>query len=166
MKALINWLILFVTAVFLFVVLFPFGLIWTVFVAIWDGSLHKMLTYIGKMLRQIAVAIDQMGNVACRDLFNMTLINGDWYRFGKTDETISSVMGKNLKKWYTHNILSLDYKWKWKTKTIKAWYKSRVKKSPLTFAGITLVNILDWIDPNHCIKSIEILDCDDHQHVA
>lgn len=43
---------------------------------------------------QIALSIDQLGNVICSRLFNATLGNG----FGSEDETISSVLGKNKAK--------------------------------------------------------------------
>ena len=41
--------------------------------------------------KQIAVSLDQLGNVVCDKLFNLTMGNG----FGNEDETISSVLGRN-----------------------------------------------------------------------
>lgn len=68
--------------------------------------------------------IDLFGNVIAADLFNDVLIKKSGYRFGKRGETISSVLGKNIK---THT---------------------------LTRAGKLLVKILDFIETDHCINSI------------
>jgi len=46
----------------------------------------------------IAVAIDQLNNKVCKELFNDTLITKEGYEFGKVDETISSAMGRNVLK--------------------------------------------------------------------
>ena len=73
----------------------------------------------------LAVSKDQLGNVRGKYLFNDILITKDGYSFGNVDETISSVIGKNK------------------------------RKKTLTLLGRTLDFILDKIDPNHSIKSIE-----------
>lgn len=41
--------------------------------------------------------IDIFGNVEFKDLFNKVLITHDGYKFGQMGETISSVLGKNIK---------------------------------------------------------------------
>jgi len=41
--------------------------------------------------KRIAVSLDQLGNVVCDKLFNLTMGSG----FGNEDETISSVLGRN-----------------------------------------------------------------------
>lgn len=74
---------------------------------------------------EVAVGIDQLGNVVCADLFNLILINKDGYKFGNPDETISSVLGKNY-----------------------------VKKT-LSLLGRILDTILNFLDKNHSVKSIE-----------
>jgi len=68
--------------------------------------------------------IDLFGNVIAADLFNDVLIKKTGYQFGKRGETISSVLGKNI------------------------------KTATLTRAGKLLVIILDFIEKNHCINSI------------
>jgi hypothetical protein len=75
--------------------------------------------------RQLAIDIDIFGNRAFRTLWNSFLITEDGYLFGEWGETISSALGKNQRD-----------------KTLK----------PL---GNGLANLLDWIDPNHCIKAIK-----------
>lgn len=74
-----------------------------------------------------AISVDQFGNVWASELFNDVMIKGEKkYSFGDEDETISSAIGKNK------------------------------LRGTLTKAGITLAFILDFIDENHCIKSIEV----------
>jgi len=74
----------------------------------------------------LAIGNDQLGNVSCGYLFNHLLIKKtSVHKFGNEDETISSVLGKN----------KLD-------KTFK-------------FLGYLLDNILDKLDSNHSINSIE-----------
>lgn len=73
----------------------------------------------------IAHTVDILGNIVCADLFNIVLIKHGGYRFGARTETISSVLGKNK-------------------------IMGRLSRS-----GTILANLLDAIDPNHCIKSIQ-----------
>jgi 8-oxo-dGTP diphosphatase len=82
---------------------------------------NKVSTY----FRSCAIAIDQLGNVFCAELFNDLLIKDDSTPFGDEDETISSVLGKNQ------------------------------QKNNLTKLGSALNALLDFIDDNHSIKSIE-----------
>ena len=77
--------------------------------------------------RSTAVNIDRFGNREFRALFNKVLIKENGYRFGDIRETISSVLGKNQ------------------------------RDNTLTKTGKVLVWILDLIDKNHCVKSIEDL---------
>jgi hypothetical protein len=71
-----------------------------------------------------AVNLDRFGNREFRTLFNKVLINNNGHRFGNIEETISSVLGKNQ------------------------------LTGTLTCAGKILVWVLDKIDNNHAIKSI------------
>jgi len=73
----------------------------------------------------IAISIDQFANVFCRHLLNRTLVKGGEHLFGNVDETISGVLGKNK------------------------------RNRTLTKAGQFLSNLLDRIDKDHVIKSIE-----------
>ena len=74
--------------------------------------------------RSTAVNLDKFGNREFRTLFNCTLRKPNGYEFGNVNETISSVLGKNQ------------------------------RDKTLTFTGKCLVAILDFIDKNHCRKSI------------
>ena len=74
--------------------------------------------------REEAVAIDRFGNSQYRSLFNAWFVADGGYQHGNFNETISSVLGKN------------EYFGK------------------LTKKGKVLVSILNFIDKNHCLKSI------------
>ena len=72
----------------------------------------------------LAIAKDQYGNALCKYLFNDVLITSTGYKFGDINETISSCVGKNK------------------------------LKGTLTSAGKTLDWILNKVQPNHSILSI------------
>ena len=74
--------------------------------------------------REEAVAIDRFGNSQYRSLFNAWFVAENGYQHGNINETISSVLGKN--ELYGR----------------------------LTKAGKILVSILNFIDKDHCFKSI------------
>lgn len=71
-----------------------------------------------------AVNLDKFGNREFRTLFNKTLINSEGYKFGDINETISSVLGKNQ------------------------------LTGTLTKCGSILVWVLDKIENDHALKSI------------
>lgn len=75
--------------------------------------------------REQAVAIDRFGNSQYRSLFNALFVAENGYHHGNINETISSVLGKN------------EY------------------FSTLTKTGKVLVSILNFIDKDHCAKSID-----------
>lgn len=79
----------------------------------------------GRYMFKIALGIDQLGNVVCARLFNFFLITQEGYQFGNEDETISSVLGKNR------------------------------KTNTLTLFGMMLDWLLDIIEKDHSIRSIE-----------
>lgn len=131
MRNLLHSLILLIVALALAVVLLPLGLLRTIgeiwfrfFFPSWNSASKKGLWYLGGIFRSVAIGIDQIGNSVCRDLFNRCLITSSWYKFGKVQETISSVLGKNQETW------------------------------TLTLVGRAVVGILDWLDKDHCRESI------------
>lgn len=74
----------------------------------------------------IAISLDQLGNVICGPAMNFLLItSASKHKFGKPDETISSVLGKNQ------------------------------RDKTLNGAGGAIVRFLDLLDENHSLKSIE-----------
>ena len=132
MKSLIKSLVLFLIASVLSVILLPLGIIWTVgeiLVRIFTSeqkksAFTKSIWFLTATLHSLALWLDQIGNAVCRDLFNRLLIEEDGYKFGKVQETISSVLGKNQ---------MLD--------TLSLW-------------GWILVSILELFEEDHCLKSI------------
>ena len=138
MRNLIKSLVLFWVAGALSIVLLPLGIIWTVgeiLVRIFSSSQKKSactksLWFLTATLHSLALWLDQIGNAVCRDLFNRLLIEKDWYKFGKVQETISSVLGKNQ---------MLD--------TLSLW-------------GRILVSILELFEGDHCLKSIVLFHKD------
>ena len=76
-------------------------------------------------LFKYAFGVDQMGNSVCYLLFNdLFLVDKSIYPFGSSDETISSVLGRNK------------------------------LQNNLSTIGKGLDKLLDTIDKNHSIKSI------------
>lgn len=132
MKSLIKSLVLFWVASILSVILLPLGTIWTmgeIIVRIFSSSQKKSactksIWFLTATLHSLALGLDQIGNAVCRDMFNRLLIEEDGYKFGKVQETISSVLGKNQ---------MLD--------TLSLW-------------GWILVSILEVFEEDHCLKSI------------
>ncbi len=132
MKSLTKSLVLFWVAGILSIILLPLGIIWTVgeiIVRIFSSSqkksaFTKSLWFLTATLHSLALGLDQIGNAVCRDMFNRLLIDEDWYKFGKVQETISSVLGKNQ---------LLD---------------------KLSLTGQALVVLLELFEEEHCIKSI------------
>ncbi|WP_394970407.1 hypothetical protein [uncultured Croceitalea sp.] len=85
----------------------------------------KGLKGIGEYALKIAVSIDQLGNVVMQHLFNIIWIKKGGYKFGNRDETISSALGKNK------------------------------QLNTLTGFGKAIDKLLDFIDPNHSLNSID-----------
>lgn len=110
----IKGVILLLVAIVLCILLFPVGFV--------VGLIPpKRNNY----LYNICIGLDQLGNVVCATMFNLTLIKAGSSKFGNPDETISSVIGK-------------------------AKLSNR-----LTFVGKALDWFLNLLDNNHSIKSIE-----------
>ncbi|WP_420601523.1 hypothetical protein [Flagellimonas sp.] len=93
------------------------------------GFFHQLFAKgfngIGEFALKIAVSIDQLGNVIMQHLFNSLWITKDGYEFGNRDETISSALGKNK------------------------------QLCTLTTFGKAIDKILDIIDHNHSLDSID-----------
>lgn len=117
--------ILAILALFLALVLFPIGLLITFIANLYKRRWKFSFKRLDEQFLSIATSIDASGNVVCKDLFNLALINKKGYLFGNRKETISSVLGKNQ----LHGNLS--------------------------WCGILLAWILDAIDKNHCFNSID-----------
>lgn len=117
--------LLLIAALVLAAFCFPLGVFFKLVEAIRRRKTIRLAVYLSRSFREGALAIDILGNVVCGDMFNAFFIKHGGYYFGKQRETISSALGKNL------------------------------QRGTLTKAGRLLAAILDFIDPNHCIKSID-----------
>lgn len=121
-------ILLLITSFLLGSVLLPVGFTWFVIKSWYKQTFKGGVTRVNEQSRDCAVSIDRTFNVLCEDLFNDTLITKEGYRFGNGKETISSVLGKNKMS---------------ETLSRTGWY---------------LTNVLDWLDKDHSIKSIEVFD--------
>jgi hypothetical protein len=92
-------LLLLIVAIFLFCLLGFFGLLYLIIKTIINILFLKInilytLSYLNDFFLVLAISIDQLGNVVCKDLFNDTLIKKDCpHKFGNPDETVSRVLG-------------------------------------------------------------------------
>jgi hypothetical protein len=84
---------------------------------------YQNLKKISKYFHDVAFAIDQLGNVMGAPIMNDVLIKNQDYPFGNPDHTISHVLGVN----YTTN--------------------------NLTFWGVLLCKILNFLDKDHVQKA-------------
>jgi len=88
-------------------------------------KVYGFLNVINIYFKQTALDLDRFANHNFRTLWNTVLITKDGYQFGLIQETISSALGKN-----------------------------QVKQT-LTTTGKILCFILNTLDNNHCINSID-----------
>ncbi|PHS53082.1 MAG: hypothetical protein COB01_05940 [Lutibacter sp.] len=113
--------LLLLTSIILFTLTVPFGIIYGVLYKFFT----KTFTGLGEFSLKISISLDQLGNVSMQYLFNEIMIIKGGYKFGNRDETISSVIGKNVK----------------------------LKK--LSTFGKLINSILDFIDIGHSLNSID-----------
>lgn len=116
-----------IVSLFLAVLLFPLSLLITFFINLYKRRWKFSFKRLDEQFLSIATSVDASGNVVCKDLFNLLLIKKGGYEFGKRKETISSVLGKNQ------------------------------RDNTLTSVGKGVAFVLDKIDTDHCIKSIDSL---------
>lgn len=115
-------LILYLTALILKCIFYPFGFVYSCLLTLFKNGYAELDGYLFKC----AIADDQQANTYLAKLFNDTLIKVGGHKFGNPDETISSVLGKNL------------------------------LTNKLSLAGKILNFILNKIEQNHTTKSIEL----------
>ncbi len=119
--SLFTGILLFLISIVLFITTTPFGFIY--------GMVYSLIKHffkgLGGFFVEIAVSIDQLGNVIMQHLLNMLWLKEGGYKFGNRDETISSALGKN-----------------------------KVQHT-LSGFGKFIVALLDLIDNNHVLDSID-----------
>lgn len=117
---------LLILAIILGAITIPIGSIANIFILMIKGNVKAWWNRLGDYFLIFAIAIDVTGNVSLGPLLNLIAIKKDGYKFGNRKETISSALGKNK------------------------------KMNTLTKFGLYLSNLLDRIDPNHVLNSIDI----------
>ncbi len=117
-------LLLFLVSIVLFIITTPIGFLYGFFYRLFTGFLKGL----GGYFLEMAVSIDQLGNVIMQHILNLLWIKKGGYKFGNRDETISSALGKNK------------------------------VQNTLSGFGKLIVSILDAIDPNHVLDSIEYFE--------
>lgn len=120
--------ILFILSIILTIIFGVIGLIVSVLYYLITLKWVSGIKAINDMFLQIAISIDQTGNVLCKTLFNKTLIQLGGYSFGCRMHTVSYVLGKNK------------------------------ETNTLTKLGKALVWILNIIDKGHVEKSVKIYE--------
>ena len=121
MKKMLGSILLMILGIIIFFLLLIPGIYCQIYYKIYYNEGYS---YTSNLFRSIAICFDQLGNVCYQELWNRVLIIEDGYAFGKFNETLSSVLGKNQ------------------------------VANTLTSTGSWLVNQLNKIEPNHCINSI------------
>lgn len=114
-------LLLFAISIVLLVVTGPLGFLYGIF----HSTFKKGFRGLGEYLLQVAISIDQLGNVMMQHLLNGLWVRRGGYPFGNRDETISSALGRNK------------------------------RNGTLTAFGRAIDALLDRIDPNHSLNSID-----------
>lgn len=122
-------IILFIVAVFLFLTLFIPGILTSLLVLAkrsFNGDgVESFFTGLNELFFASAIMVDVLGNVLFQHFFNLVMIYPEGYKFGRIGETISSALGKNQ------------------------------RDGTLTPSGTKLCSILDYLDKDHCKKSIQ-----------
>ncbi|MCC4228377.1 hypothetical protein [Zunongwangia profunda] len=121
-------LLLIIVALALFLPCLAASIIWKVIVSITkeNRKARDIISGTKQFFLAIAIALDQLGNVAFGGFFNWLFLKDQdgLYNFGAAHETISEVLGWNL---------YLDH---------------------LNQKGKYMVALLDWIESDHCIKAM------------
>ncbi|WP_407324025.1 hypothetical protein R5O24_02735 [Tenacibaculum maritimum] len=125
MKNIFLSIVLLIVAILLFAILLPIAVVWGIGASFWKRKFKNGTKEVAQWFYAWALSIDQLGNVVCKELFNDALRKPKGAIFGNPDETISSVLGKNK------------------------------LTNTLTGTGRALDWVLNKLDPNHSINSIE-----------
>lgn len=119
-------ILLFFVSLLLSSILVPVGMIFGFYKQVYKTKFRKAFKDIDNKFMSMAMSIDVFGNVACAELFNATLIKNSKHLFGSHKQKISHVLGLNVRDGYT-----------------------------MTKTGEVVNNVLDLLDKDHSIESIE-----------
>lgn len=116
------YFILLIVSLLLIIITGPIGIMYSIFYHLIKKFFFKKIHI---YFLEIAIGIDQLGNIIMQHLFNYLLIKKNGYKFGLKYETISNVLGKNELQ-----------------KTLSYW-------------GILLNKLLNKMDKNHSLNSVK-----------
>ena len=117
-------IILLTIAIILEVLLTVPSILFAIFRTIFKFRFKEGVKKFNDYILDLAISIDQLGNVTAAPILNLTCIRSDGYQFGNTRETVSLVLAVNL-----------NY-------------------GKLTTFGKVLAKFLDLIDKDHLRKAI------------
>ena len=91
--------LLFLVSIILRVIIVTSGILYGLYVSFKNQHIGNAFKKADKKFLIIATSIDKYGNAVCCELFNDILITKDSkYKFGKINQTISAIIGYNLKE--------------------------------------------------------------------
>lgn len=126
---LIGSILLVFLAALMFLIATPIAFIWKVCATIKEPERNytELTKSFYQYFTEIAAGFDQLGNAAFGGLWNWLFLldKSNRYAFGDKDETISEVLGWNL------------------------------KLNTLSSKGIWMVKVLNKLDKNHCLRAYE-----------
>ena len=118
--------ILFVISILLRIPIVFLGIVYGLFKSFYKNHIGNGFKNANLKFLVIATSIDKYGNVVCMELFNDVLIKQESkYKFGKINQTISAIIGYNL------------------------------KYNTLTKFGLFINKILNFFEKGHCLKAME-----------
>ena len=146
-------LILFITALTLGLILVVCQFIYGIFNAFFSVKKYKG-KFVSKYLLDSAIKLDKCGNIMCGSILNLLFRTKlSRFEFGRY-ETVSSCLGKNQK--YSDIVTFYGFFKEVNFNHTTHQFKIGVTMySNLTVFGSFICNLLDTIEHNHCIKSIE-----------
>lgn len=93
MKELIKWIMIFLTAVMLFIIIAPVSILYNIVMSLIEYRKHSFYKYWINLLYAMSIAIDNMGNVIIADFMNRAaIIEKREHLFGDPSQTVSYVL--------------------------------------------------------------------------
>ena len=124
-KTIVMWIIIGIFSFYLLKYIIPISFIIGCFLLFYRKTIGTGLDDLAIDLKKVNYTLDLLGNVTIFNWLWFLFKTKDGYKFGNFNETISSALGKNE------------------------------RDKTLSKTGKLLVKILDFLDKNHCKKSIK-----------
>ena len=124
-KTIVMWIVIGIFSFYLLKYVVPISFIIGCFLLFYRKTIGTGLDDLAIDLKKVNYTLDLLGNVTIFNWLWFLFKTKDGYKFGNFNETISSALGKNQ------------------------------RDKTLTKCGKILVSILDFLDKNHCQKSIK-----------